>query len=246
MPAAARSPSTSTTTMRPTPPSARVLTCASPPTASVRSRRGPPARRGSRRVDRTPAGPVGRLRAANRLDFCRATIDASPVHAKRGRRHPRVSPGDRGGPGSKHRRRRHPAGGVTSTGHTACKSVESTRRHPRRPPPARPLHAPPAVTRLPEGLLTSWLPNGLRSSPPRADMSAFAAAPVQSASATRRCVTHTSTSAAGSSLLRLPHPPETRRPPLRGTRNRSRGRRSPAKGHAPTGPSAPFKPMPTT
>lgn len=44
------------------------------------------------------------LRAADRLDFSRATVDASHVQAKRGRSSPKVgpSPVDRGRPGSKH------------------------------------------------------------------------------------------------------------------------------------------------
>lgn len=44
------------------------------------------------------------VRAPDRLDFSRATIDASHVQARRGRRSPKVgpSPVDRGRPGSKH------------------------------------------------------------------------------------------------------------------------------------------------
>ena len=47
---------------------------------------------------------LGHLRAADRLDFSRATVDSSQVQAKRGRCHPKVgpSPVDRGRPGSKH------------------------------------------------------------------------------------------------------------------------------------------------
>jgi transposase len=47
---------------------------------------------------------LDRLRAADRLDFSRATIDASHVQAKRGRSSPKVgpSPVDRARPGSKH------------------------------------------------------------------------------------------------------------------------------------------------
>lgn len=47
---------------------------------------------------------LDRLRAADRLDFSRAAIDASHVQAKRGRSRPKVgrSPVDRGRPGSKH------------------------------------------------------------------------------------------------------------------------------------------------
>jgi transposase len=47
---------------------------------------------------------LDRLRAADRLDFSRATVDASHVQAKRGRSHPKVgpSPVDRGRPGCKH------------------------------------------------------------------------------------------------------------------------------------------------
>jgi transposase len=47
---------------------------------------------------------LARLREADRLDFSRATIDASHVPAKRGRSSPKVgpSPVDRGRPGSKH------------------------------------------------------------------------------------------------------------------------------------------------
>ncbi len=47
---------------------------------------------------------LDRLRAADQLDFSRATVDASHVQAKRGRSHPEVgpSPTDRGRPGSKH------------------------------------------------------------------------------------------------------------------------------------------------
>ncbi|MFD4481520.1 IS5 family transposase [Streptomyces sp. NPDC058471] len=47
---------------------------------------------------------LDRLRAADRLDLSRATIDASHVQAKRGRSRPKVgpSPVDQGRPGSKH------------------------------------------------------------------------------------------------------------------------------------------------
>ncbi|GAP51751.1 transposase, partial [Streptomyces azureus] len=47
---------------------------------------------------------LGRLRAADRLDFSRVTVDASHVPAKRGRSSPKVgpSPVDRARPGSKH------------------------------------------------------------------------------------------------------------------------------------------------
>ncbi|WHX22039.1 IS5 family transposase [Streptomyces malaysiensis subsp. malaysiensis] len=47
---------------------------------------------------------LDRLRAAERLDFSRATIDSSHVQAKRGRSRPKVgpSPVDRARPGSKH------------------------------------------------------------------------------------------------------------------------------------------------
>ncbi|GEC10794.1 hypothetical protein SSP24_84490 [Streptomyces spinoverrucosus] len=47
---------------------------------------------------------LDRLRAADRLDFSRATVDASHVQAKRGRSSPKVgpSPVDRARPGSKH------------------------------------------------------------------------------------------------------------------------------------------------
>ncbi|GAA2582754.1 IS5 family transposase [Streptomyces tubercidicus] len=47
---------------------------------------------------------LGRLRAADRLDFSRATVDASHVQAKRGRSRPKVGPSlvDRARPGSKH------------------------------------------------------------------------------------------------------------------------------------------------
>lgn len=47
---------------------------------------------------------LARLREADRLDFSRATIDASHGPAKRGRSSPKVgpSPVDRGRPGSKH------------------------------------------------------------------------------------------------------------------------------------------------
>ncbi|MDQ0946163.1 transposase [Streptomyces phaeochromogenes] len=47
---------------------------------------------------------LDRLRAADRLDFSRVTVDASHVQAKRGRSSPKVgpSPVDRARPGSKH------------------------------------------------------------------------------------------------------------------------------------------------
>ncbi|MFD6624384.1 IS5 family transposase [Streptomyces diastaticus] len=47
---------------------------------------------------------LDRLRATDRLDLSRATIDASQIQAKRGRSSPKVgpSPVDRGRPGSKH------------------------------------------------------------------------------------------------------------------------------------------------
>lgn len=47
---------------------------------------------------------LAKLRAADRLDFSRATVDSSQIQAKRGRSSPKVgpSPVDRGRPGSKH------------------------------------------------------------------------------------------------------------------------------------------------
>ncbi len=47
---------------------------------------------------------LAKLRAADQLDFSRATVDYSQVQAKRGRSCPKVgpSPVDRGRPGSKH------------------------------------------------------------------------------------------------------------------------------------------------